>query len=134
MEAARSRPLTLAAWNVLSLLDNPRSNRPERRTAPVARELARYKVDISGHSKTLFYEQGQLEEDINDRLISLRLPLLGDQFATIISAYAPPMISSAATKDEFYEDLNALLATVLKEDKLIVLVDFNARVGTDHAA
>nr|VZI05660.1 unnamed protein product [Spirometra erinaceieuropaei] len=45
-----------------TLLDNPRSNRPERRTALVARELARYKVDIAALSETRFSEQGQLEE------------------------------------------------------------------------
>ncbi|BHF84935.1 hypothetical protein SprV_1002808900 [Sparganum proliferum] len=97
-----------------ALPDNPRSNRPERRTALVARELARYKVDIAALSETRFSEQGQLEEvgagytffwsgrprterrdagvafairndivgrlpclpqGINDRLMSLRLPL-----------------------------------------------------------
>nr|VZI41907.1 unnamed protein product [Spirometra erinaceieuropaei] len=154
--------------------DNPRSNRPERRTALVARELARYKVDIAALSETRFSEQGQLEEvgagytffcscrpraerrdagvafairndivgrlpclpqGINDRLMSLRLPLRrGGKFATIISAYAPPMTCSDAVRDKFYEDLHALLATVSKADKLIVLGDFNARVGTDHTA
>ncbi|VDL95438.1 unnamed protein product [Schistocephalus solidus] len=152
-QAARVSPLTLAAWNVCSLLENPRSNRPERLTAQVARELARYKVGIAAHSETRFSEQGQLEEvgagilssgaagqrqsdatlGINDRLMSLRLPLRGDQFATIISAYAPPMTSSDAVKDKFYEDLHALLATVSKADKLIGLGEFNARVRTDHA-
>ncbi|VDM05881.1 unnamed protein product [Schistocephalus solidus] len=39
-----------------------RSNRPKRRTALVARELARYKVDIAALSETQFSEQGQLEE------------------------------------------------------------------------
>ncbi|BHF80425.1 hypothetical protein SprV_0702355300 [Sparganum proliferum] len=58
----RVSSLTLAAWNVRSLLDNPRSNRPERRTALVARELARYKVAIAALSETRFSEQGQLEE------------------------------------------------------------------------
>ncbi|BHF70896.1 hypothetical protein SprV_0401394900 [Sparganum proliferum] len=169
----RVSSLTLAAWNVRSLLDNPRSNRPERRTALVARELARYKVDIAALSETRFSEQGQLEEvgagytfwsgrprterrdagvafairndivgrlpclpqGINDRLMSLRLPLRrGGKFATIISAYAPPMTSPVATRDKFYEDLHALLVTVSKADKLIVLGDFNARVGTDHTA
>nr|VZI47914.1 unnamed protein product [Spirometra erinaceieuropaei] len=150
------------------------SNRPERRTALVARELARNKVDIAALSETRFSEQGQLEEvgagyifwsgrprperrdagvafairndivgrlpclpqGINDRLMSLRLPLRGGgKFATIISAYAPPMTSpDAAARDKFYEDLHALLATVSKADKLIVLGDFNARVGTDHTA
>ncbi|VDM00861.1 unnamed protein product [Schistocephalus solidus] len=44
------------------------------------------------------------------------------------------MSSSDAAKDEFYEDLHAVLVTVPQEDMLIVLGDFNARVGTDHAA
>ncbi|VDL91934.1 unnamed protein product [Schistocephalus solidus] len=155
VKAAQVSPLTLAAWNVRSLLDNPKSNRPERRTALVARELARYKVDIAALSETRFFEQGQLEEvgarytffwsdrqkaerrdavvafairndimgrvpclpqDIKDRLMSFCLPLRGEAFATIISAYAPPMMSSDAAKDKFYEDLHALLATVPKMD------------------
>ncbi|VDL98177.1 unnamed protein product [Schistocephalus solidus] len=44
------------------------------------------------------------------------------------------MNSSDATKDKFYEDLYALLATVPKVDKLNGLGDFNAHIGTDHAA
>ncbi|BHF78799.1 hypothetical protein SprV_0602191400 [Sparganum proliferum] len=120
----RVSPLTLAAWNVRSLLDNPRSNRPERRTALMARELARYKVDIAALTKTRFSEQGQLEEvgagytfwsgrpraerrdaggrlrnPERHRLMSLRLPLWGGKFAIIISAYAPPMTRSDAAKD-----------------------------------
>ncbi|VDL97128.1 unnamed protein product [Schistocephalus solidus] len=54
--AAQVSPLTLAARNVRSLLDNPRSNRPERRTTLVARELARYKVDITVLSENRFSE------------------------------------------------------------------------------
>ncbi|BHF60962.1 hypothetical protein SprV_0100393200 [Sparganum proliferum] len=66
--------------------------------------------------------------------MSLRLPLRGGKFATIISAYAPPLTSPDAAKDKFYEDLHALLATVSKADKLVVFGGFNARVGTDHTA
>ncbi|BHF67914.1 hypothetical protein SprV_0301094300 [Sparganum proliferum] len=61
-KTGRLSPLTLAAWNVRSLLDNPRSNQPGRRTALVDRELARYKVDIAALSETRFSEQGHLEE------------------------------------------------------------------------
>nr|VZI42142.1 unnamed protein product [Spirometra erinaceieuropaei] len=43
------------------------------------------------------------------------------------------MTSPDVARDKFYEDLHALLASVPKADKLIVLGDFNTRVGTDHA-
>nr|VZI19558.1 unnamed protein product [Spirometra erinaceieuropaei] len=100
--------------------------RAERRDAGVAFAI---RNDIVGRLPCL-------PQGINDRLMSLRLPLRGGgKFAAILSAYAPPMSSpDAAARDKFYEDLHALLATVSKADKLIVLGDFNARVGTDHTA
>nr|VZI19438.1 unnamed protein product [Spirometra erinaceieuropaei] len=61
-QTGRVSPLTLAAWNVRSLLDNPRSNRLERRIALVARELARHKVDVNAFNEARFPEQGQLRE------------------------------------------------------------------------
>ncbi|BHF78925.1 hypothetical protein SprV_0602204200 [Sparganum proliferum] len=75
-----------------------------------------------------------LPQGINNRLMSLRLPLGRGKFVTILSVYAPPMTSPDTERDKFYEDIHTLLATVSKADKLIVLGDFNVRVGTDHAA
>ncbi|BHF64207.1 hypothetical protein SprV_0200720700 [Sparganum proliferum] len=43
------------------------------------------------------------------------------------------MTSSDESNNKLYEDVHALLATVPKADKLIVLGDFNARIGIDHA-
>nr|VZI41490.1 unnamed protein product [Spirometra erinaceieuropaei] len=54
--------------------------------------------------------------------MSLRLPLRGGEFATIISVYVLPMVNHDAARDKFYEDLRAFLASVLKADKLAVLV------------
>ncbi|VDM00411.1 unnamed protein product [Schistocephalus solidus] len=62
IQAAGVSPLTLAAWNVRSLLDNPISNRQERRRVLVARELACYIVDIAALSQTRCSEQSQLEK------------------------------------------------------------------------
>nr|VZI01111.1 unnamed protein product [Spirometra erinaceieuropaei] len=91
------------------------SGRPkaERRDAGVAFAI---RNDIVGRLPCL-------PQSINDRLMSLRLPIRGGgKFATIISAYAPPMSSpDAAAKGKFYAELHALLATVPKADKLIVL-------------
>nr|VZI47213.1 unnamed protein product [Spirometra erinaceieuropaei] len=52
----------VANRRLMSGEDNPRGNRPERRTALVAREVARYKVDIAALNKTRISEQGQLQE------------------------------------------------------------------------
>ncbi|XP_048588402.1 craniofacial development protein 2-like [Nematostella vectensis] len=71
---------------------------------------------------------------ISDRLMTLRLPLSNDKrFATIISAYAPTMTNPDEIKDKFYEDLNNVINTVPQADKLIILGDFNARVGCDSS-
>ena len=66
--------------------------------------------------------------------MSVRLPHKGNCHATIISAYAPTMTNPDETILAFYEDLESSLKTVPKEDKLFLLGDFNARVGTDHLA
>lgn len=73
-----------------------------------------------------------LPKGINDRLIIIRLLLHGKKQATLISAYAPTMTSSEEVKNKFYDDLEAQIASVPKSDKLIILGDFNARVGADH--
>ena len=45
-------------------MDNPKADRPERRTALVAREAARHHVDIAALSETRrANEEGQLTED-----------------------------------------------------------------------
>ena len=73
-----------------------------------------------------------LPRGINDRLMTMRLKLQKDCYVTIISAYAPTMTNPDEVKEAFYEDLNQLISSVDHRDKLIVLGDFNARVGVDH--
>ncbi|KAJ4947020.1 hypothetical protein JOQ06_009062 [Pogonophryne albipinna] len=52
--------------------------------------------------------------------------------ATVISAYAPTLDAQDEVKEAFYADLDKTLSEVPKEDKLILLGDFNARVGRNH--
>jgi exonuclease III len=55
----------------------------------------------------------QLQENpcgISERLMTLRLSLSKNRFATIISAYAPTMQADEETKERFYSDLNHILA------------------------
>ena len=42
------------------------------------------------------------------------------------------MTNLEETKDKFYEDLNTVITTNPHVDKLIILRDFNARVGCDN--
>ena len=52
--------LTLACWNVRTLIDSNKSERPEGRTALIARELGRYQVDIAALSETRLSDKGHL--------------------------------------------------------------------------
>nr|VZI21816.1 unnamed protein product [Spirometra erinaceieuropaei] len=57
---------------------------------------------------------------IKDGLISPRLPLREGKFATIVSVYAPPMISPDTARNEFYEELNdAAISDLLAEKNLL---------------
>ena len=53
--------LKVACWGVRTMQDS--EDRPQRRSALVARELARLDIDIAAHSEVRFTEQGSLRED-----------------------------------------------------------------------
>ena len=72
------------------------------------------------------------DSGINDHLMSLRLPLSDKRHATTVSAYAPTMTNPEEVKDTFYDDLDSVISATPRTDKLILLGDFSARVGTDH--
>ena len=69
---------------------------------------------------------------ISERLMTLRIPISNKRFATIISAYAPTLMSAEEIREQFYADLDTLLRATPATDKLFLLGDFNARVGRDH--
>ena len=67
----------------------------------------------------------------SDRLVSFRLPIKDNRFATVISVCAPTLLADAEVKEAFYSDLRNLLRQVKSEDKVLIVGDFNARVGRD---
>ena len=67
----------------------------------------------------------------SDRIMSLRLPLQGDKSATLVSVYSPTLQADSAVKEAFYGDLHTVITRIDPKDKLIILGDFNARVGRD---
>ena len=69
---------------------------------------------------------------ISERLMSWRIPLAKSRYATIFSVYAPTLVSAEAEKDCFYDCLSSQLGRVAPSDKIVVLGDFNARVGASR--
>ena len=127
--------LTIAQWNVRTLLDREGADRPERRTTLVAMELAKYNIDIAALCETRFSESGSLNDfeysffwsgkpegqsreagvglaikkdivtklnemprPVSDRILTMRLLLSKDNFASIISVYAPTMTNPDKNK------------------------------------
>ena len=125
----------IAEWNVRTLMDRATLSRPERRTAPNAKELSRHRADIAAFSETqlacydslvdcgyTFFWSGKtekkrresgvgfairntmvhlLEQDpspVSDKIMTLRLPLERNAYATIISVYSPTMTNPEKTK------------------------------------
>lgn len=68
----------------------------------------------------------------SERIITLNITLSRSQKLTLVNIYAPTMTSENIVIEQFYYDLNSVLNSVPKSNKLILLGDFNARVGTDY--
>ena len=75
-----------------------------------------------------------LPTGISERVITLRISIGKTRYATIISAYASTTTNPDQTKEEFYELLGQTLQKIPPTDKVIILGDFNARVGDDSTS
>ena len=69
---------------------------------------------------------------IDEWLMTLRIPPPKGRYMTVFSAYAPTLTSDESSKDRFYDSLRSTLRTVSARDKIALLGDFNARVGSNH--
>ncbi|KAJ7423963.1 hypothetical protein WISP_31104 [Willisornis vidua] len=56
------------------------------------------------------------------------------QHVALFSIYTPTLQADSAEKDKFYMDLHRLTQRVSADDKIIILGDFNTRVGKNSEA
>lgn len=74
----------------------------------------------------------ELPQGICERLMTVWLKLVGHQMASVVSAYAPTLDSQEDIKEAFYVSLDNILSTISEKDKIILLGEFNTRVGQDY--
>ena len=67
---------------------------------------------------------------IDERLMTQRLPLAKNLHAIFVTA--PTLDSSDDVKDRHYDALYSSLRRISRNDKIILLGDFNARLGRNH--
>jgi len=145
----------IATWNV-------RTAYTPGRLAQIIKKMKSNNIDILGTSEMRWLESGQLVSDdvtvmfsggskhesgvglllskgaarsliawepVSDRLMTARLKT---RFTTIIQAYAPTESASDTDKDDFYEQLNAILDAAPSHVVKILMGDFNAQIGPDR--
>ena len=78
-------------------------------------------------------DSGSMWSAVSSRIVSACLWLcLRDSHklnVTIISVYAPTHLAPAELRDQFYDDLQAVISLAPPDDLLLVIGDCNARVG-----
>ena len=76
----------------------------------------------------------QLEQPygVSDRIMCLRALLSCGRFISVISVYAPTLGSNQESIMAFYQDLRNCIILISNADKILLLGDFNTRVGSDH--
>ena len=74
-------------------------------------------------------EAGSYVDFVNESLIKIRLVIEGRVF-NVVSVYAPTFRSQDRDKEAFYKDLRRVAQETKANEELIIMGDFNARVGT----
>ena len=69
--------------------------------------------------------------DGSKHLLTLRLDSATGP-VTLISVYAPTLSATPDTKDMFYENRASIIRNIHSNEQVVLLGDFNARVGADH--
>ena len=65
---------------------------------------------------------------VSDRLMAMKLEVNGS-ILNIVSAYAPQVNNSMEEKNYFWEDLDRLIESISKEERIVLGADHNGHVG-----
>jgi hypothetical protein len=162
----------VGTWNVRTLLDEQdgvRSERAQRRSALIAKELKALRMDVVALTEVRKLGSGQLIEEmggytifwkgkdegvrihgvgfavrskladrmvtqpigVNERLMHFRYKSEYGKHVTFVCGYAPTMMAPEHDKVAFYDGLQSIIDAIDKDDVIMLMGDFNARVGAD---
>ena len=65
---------------------------------------------------------------VSDRPMAMKLEVIGS-ILNIVSAYAPQVNNSMEEKNIFWEDLDGLIESISKEERIVLGADLNGHVG-----
>ena len=65
---------------------------------------------------------------VSDRLMAMKLEVKGS-ILNIVSTYATQVNNSIEKKNDFWEDLDGLIESISKEEKILLGTDLNGHVG-----
>ena len=68
---------------------------------------------------------------VSDRLMVMKLEAKGS-ILNIVSAYVPQVNNSMEEKNEFWEDLDGLIESISKEERIVLGADLNEHVGEEN--
>ena len=68
---------------------------------------------------------------VSDRLMAMKLEVKGS-ILNIVSAYAPQVNNSIKEKNDFWEDLDGLIESISKEERIVLGADLNGHVGEEN--
>ena len=82
--------------------------------------------------KNIVTKLTEMPRPVIDRIMTMRLPLCKDNFATIINVLAPTMTNPDENKEAVYNQLTSVLSGIPHTDKLLLIGDFIARIGREN--
>ena len=65
---------------------------------------------------------------VSDRLMDMKLEVKGS-ILNIVSAYTPQVNNSIEKKNDFWQDLDGLIESISKEERIVLGADLNGHVG-----
>ena len=90
-------------------------------------------IVLSSSAATAWRKGGEQWKAVSSRIVTARLKLDNQTYVHLVSVYAPTFRSSQEIKDDFFADLQDTLNNVPDKDILLLMGDWNARVGSCQA-